>query len=176
MSIAWDATTSSAAHLDRAKKAANVAGFSRDGSLWSVIRDIEHEVESDAGVLATLLDRRNWIVARPALHIRATVNQLGSVICDWRPVEGRVGDFACGLAGQALAGTSGGPRPINELMWVRGFKSLYSHNPGLPSDVCTALRFAVRAQFEQITRDIAAVMDISPPLRHAFNWETGQVE
>lgn len=177
MSVEWNAATSSAEYIEMARAEADAVGHSNRTLARDLIAHIEREIAEPSGGELMLMDRQNWNVERPFLHIHVAINQLGNLACRWQPVENRADDFIGEVADHARHPQQpiGNQRPMNELLWVRNFGSLYARDPAYVPVVRAALVFAVRAKYETLVRDISAVMDIHPPRRYAFDWDTGDM-
>jgi hypothetical protein len=175
--VEWNTATSSAEYVAMARTEAEGTGNSNRTLVRDLIAHVDREIAEPSGGELVLMDRRNWNVERPSLHIHVTINQLGNLVCRWQPLEDRPDDFVREVADHARNPQQaiGNQRPMNELLWVRNFGSLYARDLAHVPVVRAALVFAVRAKYEALMRDISAVMDIHPPRRYAFDWDTGDM-
>lgn len=132
-----------------------------------------------------LLDRRDWLVGRPAICISAGFNQIGSFIARWRPATGFGSDrpndephFRVEFVRECLEGnrTSGNMRPADEVLWIPDLRAICPPSPRRVSKLERLLLFAACSAYEEMVAALRAHIEVTSYTRIELGQEdTGKV-
>jgi hypothetical protein len=139
-------------YLDAAQRYVDEQSASISPYQRKAIRHFRREVgnKSDvySHVVTWLLDRSNWVAARPALELNAHVNQRGNLTVRLRPVAEP--SFDPRLIAECMSQSEpvGNYRPLDELMWVREFGPWLGAGTEDDQNLRRLLLQAVKAAYE----------------------------